>query len=261
MSESVSQVFRHRTSGGSCIVIARNETEVRFIAFPGKDAVPVFTIQQTPAQEFDADWESKGKVADVAAAANYYLNRIEEAHIGEECPDVVTALKTLLAAGGSPVAAGAEQPGHAEVETPPTSSPAPSAPLPSEVKPVASAVKSDKTDVGKIPSVTVSVGGRRLVIGMPESEPQKMQPSDFADRPISNPPGDAWFYVALNEAGIMEGCIANRGEDRQVVAATIGNWAAEGYVVDRVNRKGLGRLLRKAESVVKGGGETDSDDE
>lgn len=94
-------------------------------------------------------------------------------------------------------------------------------------------------------SVSVSKDVINLTVGMPS---RTMTPETFADKQcaVQDRPAEIAFYVALDGNRALVRSVSDSLTDRKNVASLIGNWVAEGYIVERHDLKSMAKLLRAA---------------
>lgn len=93
----------------------------------------------------------------------------------------------------------------------------------------------------------VSISADSVVVKMASTTERKLQPADFSsasDPRVILEPAEVAFYVAMNEDGKIERSVMASAADRQVVAALVGNWIAEGFDVKRISAKEYIKHLR-----------------
>jgi hypothetical protein len=99
--------------------------------------------------------------------------------------------------------------------------------------------------------VQVSVTDGEILVQM-QPKDVKLGATAFAEREIISLPAIVpGYYIALDDQGVMQRCVADCVPDKKVVAALVGNWVADGFDVMRVARKELVKHLRKIESMSK----------
>lgn len=92
-------------------------------------------------------------------------------------------------------------------------------------------------------SVTVSKSGLQVVFG---GQNTGLTPESFGAQPCSAviESMQPVFYVALDEKGNLVRSVTKCHTDRKNVAAIVGNWLAEGFLVNCCDMKGMMKLLR-----------------
>lgn len=264
---------------GLALAVANDGEHVDFISL-GNDILKVVTV---PCEQFAAEWVPEhdktlarvlGMFFDHAANigalydAREALDRVAEKsgiqplsdaaeteEISEE--DVVTISpdgdgSSLPPADLEPVGTPQET---AAVPAPRTAAEPPVVEVQQAIKPVTQEQAKMSTHEGQNQpgNLSMAVCDGKLVIDLGTSPPErKMAPEDFTERPLAaSPQSDVRYYVAINGSGAMQRCVSTDVVDRQVVAALVGNWVAEGLLVDLCDRRGLMKHLRLAEAVAK----------
>jgi hypothetical protein len=245
----------------SCLLITRSESEVRFVP----KSADALSIHALPADQFDKEW--KPKEYDIEVAVSHYLKHADKTNTAQ---DVVDAIASLLSDGsGVAEKVTTVDPTPATPETfaaPESMIPAPTVDQPVEATPsvVPTPTPANQSKEKQVMSADqnpqgayqVQVTDKGVLIEMQKTPETKLATADFQDKPLTvAPAGAPFFYVALNENGVMERCVANSLADRKTIAALVGNWVAEGYLVERCSTKVLMKHLRvidKADKVKEG---------
>ncbi len=263
---------------GLALAVANDGEHIDFISL-GNDILKVVTV---PCEQFAVEWAPDtdktlahvlGMFFDHAAnigtlyEAREALARVAEEHGIQPLSDTAEAeelseegaVTISLNGDGSSLPDDLEPVGSpqetAAVPAPSTAAEHSAAEAQQPIKPVTQEQAMMSTHEGQTQpgNLSMAVCDGKLVIDLGTSPPErKMAPEDFAERPLAaSPQADVRYYVAVNGSGAMQRCVSTDVLDRQVVAALVGNWVAEGLLVDLCDRRGLMKHLRLAEAAAK----------